>query len=356
MLPLFTCLRLPGRSVASLLAVAAAMTLTMTTVPFAQTALDPGPQIEIDTGDAPASMSATAGAASKIENSAPGSENPYGAVGAAASASGANPYAPASAGSGAPVIAAPNAAGGVNFLAESGGLPRSAIPAQAIAPVVVELFTSQGCSSCPPADMMLSELADRPGVLALSYHVDYWDYLGWADDFAEPAFTQRQKSYARVAGERAIYTPQIIVGGDETGPSLGPVELTSLIDTDRIGPALISIAQHPDGDRRRFELQPQSDLGGRVGVLMVRYLPRRTVEIGAGENRGRSITYRNIVVSVEKLAEWTGNAPLRMTVSDGMSAAASGGFPEDTRHAILVQRMDARGALAGPILTAIRLD
>ena len=81
------------------------------------------------------------------------------------------------------------------------------------APVVVELFTSQGCSSCPPADELLREMSKRPDVIALAFHVDYWDYIGWKDEFAHPGFTKRQKAYAKAAGERMVYTPQMIVHG-----------------------------------------------------------------------------------------------------------------------------------------------
>ena len=88
-----------------------------------------------------------------------------------------------------------------------------AVQAEGAAPVVLELYTSQGCSSCPAADALLEELADQPGLLPLALHVDYWDYIGWADTFAHPGFTERQKAYARAAGERMIYTPQMIVGG-----------------------------------------------------------------------------------------------------------------------------------------------
>ncbi|MFD2815302.1 DUF1223 domain-containing protein [Paracoccus aerius] len=108
-------------------------------------------------------------------------------------------------------------------------------------PVVVELFTSQGCSSCPPADAMLAGLADAPDILPLSFHVDYWDYLGWADSFARPEFTARQERYAHAAGERSVYTPQIIVDGQDTAVSLGPAQLTALIDASRLSPAMVSV-------------------------------------------------------------------------------------------------------------------
>src|SRR5699024_1210797 len=100
--------------------------------------------------------------------------------------------------------------------------PEGPMPAQ---PVVVELYTAQGCSTCQPADALLADMADRGDLLALSFHVDYWDYLGWPDEFAAPPFTQRQEAYARSFGERGLYTPQIIVGGTDTLLTPRPADL-----------------------------------------------------------------------------------------------------------------------------------
>ncbi len=97
-------------------------------------------------------------------------------------------------------------------------------------PVVVELFTSQGCSSCPPADAILGDLAGRDDVIALALHVDYWDYIGWKDTFADPSYTKRQRAYARVAGARNIYTPQMVVGGMDHLVGVRPMELSDLIE------------------------------------------------------------------------------------------------------------------------------
>ncbi|WP_246098679.1 DUF1223 domain-containing protein [Paracoccus laeviglucosivorans] len=224
-------------------------------------------------------------------------------------------------------------------------------------PVVVELFTSQGCSSCPPADQMLAELAERDDILALSWHVDYWDYLGWADEFANPAFTRRQQAYAHAWGERGIYTPQMVVGGTDTLIALRPAELMSLLETQmaRPAPVLVTASQH-DADYQ-IELTPRAQIRSRVAILLVRYAPERSVTIKAGENRGVAVNYRNVVLAVDRIGEWDGRAPLRMTVkADAQSGDA---FPADTRHAILAQAM-GRGhektAATGPILAAIRLD
>lgn len=221
-------------------------------------------------------------------------------------------------------------------------------------PVVVELFTSQGCSSCPPADAMLAGLLDEPDILPLSFHVDYWDYLGWADSFARPEFTARQEGYAQAAGERSVYTPQIIVDGQDTAVALGPAQLMGLVDASRVSPAMVSIQRETTSRGEAIEVMPLSDLGGEVEILLIRYAPERQVRMTAGENRGKVVTYTNVVLSLERLAEWDGVAPLRMTVSPDGTADDS--FPADTRHALLVQQEQGGDGLPGPILAAIRLD
>ncbi len=272
----------------------------------------------------------------------------------------------------APVIAAPDDAGrvepsplsthvpsdmgGFNSFAAGDGVPPMetfGLNPDAL-PVVVELFTSQGCSSCPPADAMLAGLSDEPDILPLSFHVDYWDYLGWADSFARPEFTLRQERYALVAGERSVYTPQVIVDGQDTAVALGPAQLMGLIDASRVSPATISVQRDTTPRGEVIELMPLSDLGGGVDILLVRYAPEREVHMTAGENRGKAITYTNVVLSLDRLAEWDGIAALRVTISpDG---PADDRFPADTRHALLVQREQGGDGMPGPILAAIRLD
>ncbi len=225
---------------------------------------------------------------------------------------------------------------------------------QGQSPVVVELFTSQGCSACPPADEMLGDLADRPDVLALSWHVDYWDYLGWADEFARPEFTLRQKQYANAAGERSIYTPQILVDGSDTLIDLRPAELMGIINTHLARPVALSVTAQNLDDNYQIELTPRAQLKRGVVILLVRYAPQRQVEIRAGENRGMTLGYRNIVLGVEQIAHWDGKAPLRLKVSS--SGQAGQEYPADTRHAILAQQVGRKGASAGAILAAVKLD
>ncbi|MBU2959015.1 DUF1223 domain-containing protein [Paracoccus sp. 1_MG-2023] len=275
---------------------------------------------------------------------------------------------PQAAGAQAPIIAAPDEPG--RMAAPGPGAPRGAgfnafstmdlpppptahLPTEA-EPVVVELFTSQGCSSCPPADHMLSRLSEDPEILPLSYHVDYWDYLGWADSFASPEFTERQEAYARSAGERSVYTPQMIVNGRDTSVAPGPAQLMAIIDAHRFAPAMVNIDREATEDGETIELMPLSELGDAVDVVLVRYLPERLVEVTAGENRGRTVRYTNIVVQLELLSRWDGAAPLRLNVHPEEIRDAD--YPPDTRHALLIQRMTGADALPGEILTALRLD
>ena len=249
---------------------------------------------------------------------------------------------------------APEGGGFNSFAAIDGNLPPLQDYGASLLPVVVELFTSQGCSSCPAADAMLTRLAGQPGVLPLSFHVDYWDYLGWADSFARPEFTLRQEGYARAAGERSVYTPQLIVDGTDTAVAPGPAQLMALIEANRILPAMVSVRRDSSDQGERIELMALSDLGGPVQILLVRYAPERQVDMTAGENRGKAVTYTNVVLALETLARWDGAAPLRLTVRpDG---GPDDSFPADTRHALLVQKGLGPRELPGPILAAITLD
>lgn len=180
--------------------------------------------------------------------------------------------------------------------------------------VLVELFTSQGCSSCPGADSVLAGLTQDSRVIALSLHVDYWDYLGWKDSFGQERFTQRQKAYARQAGERMIYTPQIIVNGVERMVGSDGALVMAAVDR-QVGQTVqvhLTVERTPDGRLVvRAEAVPPSDR--RYRVDLVRYRPSATVNIDRGENAGRTMTYHNVVTHWENLAQWTATRPFEMT-------------------------------------------
>lgn len=208
-----------------------------------------------------------------------------------------------------------------------------------VSPVVVELYTSQGCSSCPPADEYLGRIADREDVIALSLHVDYWDYLGWRDVFSSPAHTRRQRDYAGRMGERMVYTPQIVVQGREgmVGSHANKVEAAIKRHAARPTAALVKLVRMED--RLVAEITPVGDDQARGQVLMAWYSRAEKVSIRAGENRGRKIVYHNVVRGWSDMGVWRGGrialtAPLPM--ADGV--------------AVLIQ--DREG---GPILGAGRL-
>jgi len=207
-------------------------------------------------------------------------------------------------------------------------------------PVVVELYTSQGCSSCPPADALLRELSPRDDVIPLALHVDYWDYIGWKDSFADPAHTERQKAYSRAAGHGTIYTPQMIVGGRDHVVGYKPMRLAELIEAHHAqAPAIELTLVRADGVLRIAARMLAAPSGDMV-VQLVRYTPEETVEIRRGENAGRSLTYANIVTAWQVLGEWDGAEPL--SIDTELSGAAP--------VVVLIQQ-----AGHGPVLAAARL-
>jgi hypothetical protein len=177
--------------------------------------------------------------------------------------------------------------------------------ANAAQPVtVIELFTSQGCSSCPPANDNVRALADRPDIIALSFGVTYWDQLGWKDSFAQPAFTARQYAYARALGHGSPFTPEVVVDGhaDVVGARGGEIEALA---------ARTRLAGGPSIDFRKGEvsLSAASAPARAADVWLVRYDPRViAVPVRAGENEGRTLPHKNVVRSFTRLGAWAGQA------------------------------------------------
>jgi len=206
-------------------------------------------------------------------------------------------------------------------------------------PVVVELFTAQGCAGCPAANERLEAIADEPGVIALTYAVDYWDWQGWKDTFARPEFSQRQRAYARPLRQRAVSTPQMIIDGRR--------ELTGAPE------AALDTAVAEEAARRTFPPEIEfRETGDRVGVgsgrapqggaevVAVTYSPgAQSVRIGAGDNRGRTIRHVNVVRSVRRLGDWTGDPALYRLpqVEEGQAVA------------VLVQAKSDRRILNGAV-------
>jgi hypothetical protein len=187
------------------------------------------------------------------------------------------------------------------------GAPAAASAAKS--PIVVELFTAQGCSSCGKMVVAVNKLADEPGLIVLTWPVDYWDYLGWKDTFAKPEFTDRQRAYDKTLGLRDVYTPQVIVDGrlQASGATVGAVEAL-------IREARVERADPPDmafvgTDRVAVGSAPRPR--GGAEVWLVRYSPKTSdVEVTAGDNRGQTVVERNVVRQVERLGAWSGRPVL----------------------------------------------
>ena len=177
---------------------------------------------------------------------------------------------------------------------------------------VVELFTSQGCSSCPPADRLVSAMARNPDMIAVSFPVDYWDYIGWKDTLASPHFTARQKAYASVRGDGHVYTPQIVVDGraDVVGSDKDGVEAAIDSNKGRGGALTVPIRLKDSAGVLRVEIGAGTGDQAKApaGVFVLRVAHTSTVTIERGENKGRAITYTNVVRAMRKIGEWYGTA------------------------------------------------
>jgi hypothetical protein len=175
---------------------------------------------------------------------------------------------------------------------------------------VIELFTSQGCSSCPAADKLLGALAKDPSLVAMSLPIDYWDYLGWKDTLAKPGHTVRQRAYAQVRGDRAVYTPQIVVNGIVHVQGSDQEAIDRAIAQTRQQPGTLALPVTLSVDAGRINVQVPAGADGRGGgVIWLCGLARSiAVDIGRGENRGRAVTYHNVVRRWVKLGEWNGAA------------------------------------------------
>ncbi|SFQ26559.1 hypothetical protein SAMN05421853_103119 [Roseivivax halotolerans] len=205
--------------------------------------------------------------------------------------------------------------------------------------MVIELYTSQGCSSCPPADALLNKLALDENVIALALHVDYWDYIGWKDSFANPAFTARQKGYAEAAGRRSIYTPQMIIDGTHDVVGNRAKDVTAIVAREAGIETPVSIRLARSGDALSIALSSDAPVGP-VDIHVVRYRAGDTVSVERGENAGRDLDYSHIVTDWDVVARWDGDSPLTTEVP------VSGDLP----IVVLAQEPDY-----GPILSAARL-
>ena len=209
-------------------------------------------------------------------------------------------------------------------------------------PAVVELYTSQGCSSCPPADSLLGVLSQMPNVLALAFHVDYWDSIGWRDHFALPIARERQRRYVETLGLSSAFTPQVVVDGRSSfvgsdkprilAAMADPlITIPILIDVAR-GELIVTVPERPDQER--------------YDVNLIAYLPEAATNVGRGENSGRTLREFNIVRQFRTLGAWNGQ--------QSEFRAAVNSFPADaTRVAVLLQR-NQQGPIVGSAMVLLR--
>lgn len=174
-------------------------------------------------------------------------------------------------------------------------------------PIFVELFTSEGCSSCPPADALLAELANRPDVLALSFHVDYWDRLGWKDPFSSAAATRRQHRYAELLGLSTVYTPQIIVDGKWQAVGSDRNEVEQALGSAQRVREEVPVSLAIDGGHVRITLGV-GRRGASAAVLLIGFDRRHVTEVTRGENGGRTLAHIDVVRSIEEVAQSDGGA------------------------------------------------
>jgi hypothetical protein len=201
-------------------------------------------------------------------------------------------------------------------------------PASAEPRAVIELFTSQGCSSCPEADKLLGEIAKDPSVIAVSLPIDYWDYLGWKDTLADPKFTARQKAYSKIRGDRQIYTPQVVVNGKlhALGSDRESIERAIKDSSGKYGvmsvPVKVSVAKG-----QITVAVPESSNANHTGEVWICSIAKEVpIAVGRGENKGKEVIYHNVVRNWLKVGDWTGKAamwtvPIENLNSQGVDGA-----------------------------------
>jgi hypothetical protein len=203
-------------------------------------------------------------------------------------------------------------------------------PAYADPRAVVELFTSQGCSSCPPADKLIGELSRDPSIIALSMPIDYWDYLGWKDTLADARFSARQKAYSQMRGDRDVYTPQVVVNGSEHVIGSDRAGIEGAIRETRKTDGVMSVPVSMTLTGKQINVSVAASNKGPAamhGEVWIGSVSKEVpISIGRGENRGRELTYYNVVRNLLKVGDWNGSSgswtvPLENISRDGVDGA-----------------------------------
>ena len=186
------------------------------------------------------------------------------------------------------------------------------------APAVLELYTSQGCSSCPPADRLLESYAKRRDIVALSFNVDYWDYLGWKDTLGNPAFSQRQRTYALKRGDGEVYTPQVVVNGMSHAIGSIPRQIDNAIkrSSRRLANAKVPLSVKRVGGKLVIEVGDGTTPPKPATIWLATVKTKVTVPVRHGENRGRTLTYHNVVRKMTPVGMWTGKHTVVQLMND----------------------------------------
>jgi hypothetical protein len=209
-------------------------------------------------------------------------------------------------------------------------------------PVVLELFTSEGCSSCPPAELIVNELAQRPDVLPLSFHVDYWDDLGWRDRYSLASATERQRAYARALRRSSVYTPQAIIDGTRDIVGSQRSAVMDAVYGRRDG---VATSVSVSSGTIQIQVGGGSD-AANAEVLLIGYLRQATTPIGRGENSGRTLKESNIVLWLHELGRWNGK-PLQFAMSVNK-------LPENVTDVAVLVQSAGQGAILGAVAQPIR--
>tara|TARA_R100000365_G_C2736770_1_gene65976 strand:- start:175 stop:909 length:735 start_codon:yes stop_codon:yes gene_type:complete len=221
-------------------------------------------------------------------------------------------------------------------------LPAGAVEISSSADAVVELFTSQGCSRCPDADRLLAQLGEREDIVALAYHIDYWDYIGWEDTFALPENTKLQKGYAQSWGKNRIYTPQMVINGQNAVVGSDAIEAEQAISQ---AVSLLPVTLRANGSDSVVFSAPADETLSSAIVWVVPYRARADVMIERGENSGQALTYTHIVTARQAIGMWNPleGAEITIPLEEVLG-------PDSDGAAVIVQEKD--GALPGRILGA----
>ena len=226
-------------------------------------------------------------------------------------------------------------------------------PAHAEPRAVVELFTSQGCSSCPPADKLLGELAKDPSVIALSMPIDYWDYLGWKDTLADARFSARQKAYSQMRGDRDVYTPQVVVNGSAHVIGSDRAGIESAIGATKKADGVMSVPVTMTLAGKQITVSVAASSKGPAamhGEVWIGSISQAVpISISRGENSGRELTYYNVVRNLLKVGDWNGSpgnwtVPLENISREGVDAAVV--YVQDGNR-------DRPGAMLGAAYTSL---